>query len=698
MEFGVIAYIHCYFRREGFNLKKIAVLMGVLLLLTGCSAPIDVLNTLNNDMMKGNRTATESGKSSVTLPTEASENITDESNVQMEYIRNNTLTNLTDFSEGKAFVQFEDHSEINVTEIREGIKATQGSDRDRINYITQHWDVINDFQGYNRAALIDTQGRIIWKSEFTKENNVLKETSVFRNGLAYFIFCGNEKSTYNIIDSDGNITFTRDFTEDFKILGHGDGLFLVAEHVVNFDTDEWQIGAMDKNGIMVVAYKVYETDTAPTPPMAVDLPADHSMEMQDIEISLSQLEAEYQAWLEECWDYTGETGTEYYKKMNEIEEDFNNRRAGLEERRRQLMAEYTEQSEKYDQYQEELSNYEITMNNYVPKTMRFDMDFNNPDYYRSCEYLGDNIYKLNFGYGFEMLNIDTQNIINQCNYSADEEHIECFITGFENGSATVLYNKCTDTDSETVKDPAGRLLPTSLCSIYRMDVNGLMTLEVTNAWTKYVVENILAHDNIFSEGLLFVPYEQNQDKAVYTDLEYYAITGDREAADENGFILQTGAYYDIEGRIVIDFPEYRGKKDYICSPFYNGYAVVLVKGEDQLVYFTVIDKTGAQMFDPRPGFIDVCISKDGKYVVAVKEGMLTVFDVKGNPLTSIDYHKIMPIERVGHAVSGGYNYDETSYDVIDGMIRFNDFYVNIEEGMVLGSTFMAGNDFTVTRH
>lgn len=548
------------------------------------------------------------------------------------------------------------------------------------------------------CQLLFKKGRIIWKSEFTKENNVLKETSVFRNGLAYFILCGNEKSTYNIIDSDGNITFTRDFTEDFKILGHGDGLFLVAEHVVNFDTDEWQIGAMDKNGIMVVAYKVYETDTAPTPPMAVDLPADHSIEMQDIEVSLSQLEAEYQAWLEECRDYTGETGTEYYIKMNEIEEDFNDRRAELEERRRQLMTEYTEQSEKYDQYQEELGNYEITMNNYVPKTMRFDMDSNNPDYYRSCEYLGDNIYKLNFGYGFEMLNIDTQNIINQCNYSEDEEHIEYFITGFENGSATVLYNKCTDTDSETVKGPAGRLLPTSLCSIYRMDVNGLMTLEVTNAWTKYVVENILVHDNIFSEGLLFVPYEQNQDKTVYTDLEYYAITGDREAADENGFILQTGAYYDIEGRIVIDFPEYRGKKDYICSPFYNGYAVVLVKGEDQLVYFTVIDKTGTQMFDPRPGFMDVCISKDGKYLVAVKEGMLTVFDVKGNPLTSIDYHEIRPIERVDHAVSGRYNYDETSYDVIDGMIRFNDFYVNIEDGTVLGSTFMAGNDFTVTRH
>ena len=82
-------------------MKKIVVLLGILLLLTGCSAPIDVLNTLNNDMIKGNRTATESEKSSVTLPTEASEDIADESNVQMEYIRNDTLTNLTDFSEGK---------------------------------------------------------------------------------------------------------------------------------------------------------------------------------------------------------------------------------------------------------------------------------------------------------------------------------------------------------------------------------------------------------------------------------------------------------------------------------------------------------------------------------------------------------------------------------------------------------------------
>lgn len=678
--------------------KIIVVSLGIILILTGCTTPAKTLKTVNDAVIKEDKTTTESEKSSVTLSTEASTDMTDESSmhVSMEYVGSSKLSNLTDFSEGKAFVQFEDYSEVSAADVREAVKAAEGSDRDRINYMMQHWD--DDFQGYNRAALIDTQGRVMWKSEFTKEDRALKETSEFRNGLAYFVFNGNDKSTYNIIDSDGNVTFTRDFTEDFMILGHGDGLFLVAEHIVDFDTDEWQIGAMDRNGTMVAAYKAYEMDTAPVPPMVVAPPADHSLEMQDIEASLSQLEAEYQVWLEECWDYRGETDEEYYKKTNETAEDFNNRRMKLEERRQQLISEYEEQSEKYEGYQDELSMYEFTMDNYVPKTVSFDRYSSDPDFYRSCEYLGENIYKLNFGYGFVLVNIDMQDVINVCDYFANTEHIRQFITSFENGGATILYEVPVDQESAVEKGASAQLLPISLCSVCRIDVNGTITTMVDNIWAKYILCDILNDGNIFREGLLFVPYDPVEDMSICIDKEYYAMTRDENAAYENGFTVHTGVYCDIEGEVVIDFPEYRGRKEYICSPFYNGHAVVLVKGEDQLVYFTVIDREGTRMFELKSGYADVCMSRDGKYLTAIKEGMLTVFDVKGNPLMSIDYHNIKPTERLEYAVIGDYSYDETAYDVIDGMIRFNDFYVNIEEGAVLGSTFNAGKEFSVIRH
>ena len=286
------------------------------------------MNTLNE-----NKPSVEMEESVNSLSTKNNKNEVGEPSIGMnlEYIGSKQIENLTDFSEERAFIQFDDYSEVETDDVKDAIKAYNGDENDKINYVIQHWD--DDFQGFNRAALIDTQGKIIWKSEFTKENTVLRESSQFKNGLAYFVFNGNEKSAYTIIDSDGNVTFTRDFSEDFIILEQGDGLFLVAEHITNFDTDEWQLGAMDRNGTMVVPYKTYVTDTPPTAPAPVEQPSDYSADLQDIEDSLSQLAAEYQEWLEECWDYQGERDAEYYKRTNETETDYKYRRKELEERR-----------------------------------------------------------------------------------------------------------------------------------------------------------------------------------------------------------------------------------------------------------------------------------------------------------------------------------------------------------------------------
>ena len=164
----------------------------------------------------------------------------------------------SDFSEGRAFVQFVDNSEVSESDIDDAVKAVAGDDDDKMNYITQHWDELNAFQGRNRAALIDTQGKIIWKSEYTQNEIALREKSEFRDGAAYCIFEGNDKSSYYIIDTDGNVTFTKDMDEDYAILGHGSGMFLAAEHTADFDSNEWKIGAIDKNGDVVVPFQAYE--------------------------------------------------------------------------------------------------------------------------------------------------------------------------------------------------------------------------------------------------------------------------------------------------------------------------------------------------------------------------------------------------------------------------------------------------------
>ena len=135
-----------------------------------------------------------------------------------------------------------------------------------------------------------------------------------------------------------------------------------------------------------------------------------------------------------------------------------------------------------------------------------------------------------------------------------------------------------------------------------------------------------------------------------------------------------------------------------CSPFYDGHAVLMVQGEDQFTYFTVINKEGESMFELKSGFDNAFISKDGKYLMAIRNGNLTIFDIKGNPLTSIDSNDIYPdiisIENMDMYADNNAN----KYNICDGVIRFDRFYVNVQEGSIIGSTFFYVNDYSVTKY
>lgn len=494
-----------------------------------------------------------------------------------EYIGDNLwLRNISEFSEGRAWVEFYESERKNgsVEALSEAVDSALGSDIDRALYAMEN----GSFEGNNRAALIDTQGRIVWESELTEHG--MGYTSEFIDGMAYFVFYGNDEDTFNIIDSDGNILYTRELyneNEDFKVLGHGGGLCLLAEHVENFDTNEWRIGAIDKNGELAMPFQAFDL-----PPM---------------------------------------------QKEHQL-------------------------------YPDEAEMYYPTVELYLE------------DNYSSAKYLGDNVFQLFFYNGYALLNVDSQRIIycSQDLYRYDAGSVSYdpsyqFITGFEDGTAIVSYGD----------------FYSFARGLYSLGTDGSLTPRVNNPWT----QSIFLEDAVFSEGLMFVGGTGGEDTLVI-DREYYDRTHDLEGAEAKGMRIQAGSYYNMEGELMIDFPEYQGKW-YSSSPFHGGYALMIIEGADGADYFTAINKDGERMFEPKTGFEDVCISEDGRYLTAYTPGSITVFDITGNPLVRIDYGGINTF-----LAADGYQ-----YNVRDGVIKVLDVYVNVEEGKVIG-LYQSYDDFSLT--
>ena len=576
-----------------------------------------------------------------------------------EYITDDMqVETLTDFSEERAFVQFTDYSEEDLKMAEDGIRAMLTDDEgEKAQYAMEY--IEHEPQGGNRIALIDTLGKILWKSDRTLNDLSLTEISEFKDGLAYFIFDGNEGESYNIIDWEGNITYTKECSEDFMFLSHGGGLFLVAEHIASLDVDEWQIGTIDKNGDIVAEYKAYEITTPQEKPLSVEEPIDPSFSLQEIDDALGRLAEERQKWVEESWEYDGEIDEEYYRLIEETEMEFQNRYDELTERKIQIQEQYAVQAEEYQEYQTELEEYEAD-SQHMPETIAFDKNSSH-DYQSLCEYLGENVYRVPLENGFAILNLDSQSVISLNTYSENTAHIEQFITGFDNGTATVLYNEPIDMEKmeEDNTDVNWATFLKNSYSLCRMETDGTIIPIVSNSWTNYVLPNILNGENEFQDGLLFVPYSGGDDT--------------------------TGVYYNIDGEVALEFSEYNGKSVYFCDPFYNGYALMLIQGADQLTYFTVIDKSGKQQFEPQTGFEDVYMSSDGKYLIAVKWHNLTVFDITGNEVVSVDSEQISSDD--GLHIRNQQIYSEHKYDVCDEVIRFRDFYVNVKEKTVIGSHF-----------
>ena len=84
-----------------------------------------------------------------------------------EYITDDMqVETLTDFSEERAFVQFTDYSEEDLKMAGDGIRAILTDDEDEEAQYAMEY-IEREHQGGNRIALIDTQGKSLWKSDRT---------------------------------------------------------------------------------------------------------------------------------------------------------------------------------------------------------------------------------------------------------------------------------------------------------------------------------------------------------------------------------------------------------------------------------------------------------------------------------------------------------------------------------------------------
>jgi len=436
----------------------------------------------------------------------------------------------------------------------------------------------------SKVAIIDEQGRIIWESESTEASIALREKSVFRDGVAYCLFDGDAQDTYMIFDHDGNVTFTKEYDGNYIILGHGNGMFLVAEHIQNFETNEWRIGAIDKNGKILIPFQVYDTSPI-TKNVAVEAPSGEAPDPN--------------------YDYGG-------------------------------YLDYMEQLEAYEEY----INY-----SYTPKQLSFDVDINDSDSFGSCEYMGDNVYKLAAinGRWSILLNIETQSVI----YAYDFDYnirfgtgtIE-FISHFEDGVATVLHRYSYLKEDGIYENKS---------VVCELTTNGDLTPIADNSFTKHILPGRIES---FSDGL------------------FYMDANDIEAGVLEE-IFPPGAYYNLEGECVIDFPEYPDKYKYWGEQFHNGYAVMNIEGADGNIYITAIDKNGELLFEPKAGYY-FGESFDGKYILAYRNGCIEVYDFDWNPVVTIECECI--------SMSNLENLTAMN----DGILRVDNIYINLEDRKVIG--------------
>lgn len=78
-------------------------------------------------------------------------------------------------------------------------------------------------------------------------------------------------------------------------------------------------------------------------------------------------------------------------------------------------------------------------------------------------------------------------------------------------------------------------------------------------------------------------------------------------SDKLWYSGDSGAFYDANNNMVLDISNYKDKIRTSSPYFENGYSLLILEGKDGNHYFTVIDKSGNSLFEPK-SYKNICNS------------------------------------------------------------------------------------------
>ena len=156
-----------------------------------------------------------------------------------------------------------------------------------------------------------------------------------------------------------------------------------------------------------------------------------------------------------------------------------------------------------------------------------------------------------------------------------------------------------------------------------------------------------------------------------------------------GLFFHVNQYYDSEMNAVLSFPEYDGKS-MLGGKFIDGFAPIAVRGADEKIYFTVIDKTGLKQFDLIEGIPQYEIG--GGYLLVYSQESFVVYDISGEkhsemPRKLTGHDSDYPLSIIENKVQNGYYIFTSNYQGGQG----DSFYVGVDGNRVgIGAALAPG--------
>jgi len=146
----------------------------------------------------------------------------------------------------------------------------------------------------------------------------------------------------------------------------------------------------------------------------------------------------------------------------------------------------------------------------------------------------------------------------------------------------------------------------------------------------------------------------------------------------DGLVHVNGAFFNRLGELVVEVPSIQGIGPSYVHPMINGYAIVEYRGADGNIFFTVMNVDGEIMFDP------ITIGNNqrtlyrctiGDHVIINTPGQLSIYTTHGDLVSEITGGSMI------HGV-GRYGAAQI-FPLSEGLVRFNNFFVNIFDGRII---------------